>query len=201
MWKQIHRQTLFLRFRDRLAAADVKENLSLRQPICPLLQISGQLDISLAQYPSDELIAQRRRIVKEEKRLSSTTRNSWIKTAQFALPFRLQQIPPGLDLLRVEQLGIIGTAPRPNLAGNDDRGLVLGVGEVQFSVPPGRCIVNFRQNKQRLQRLQRPGRERGVTRRSSHDKIRKVFPSPSFRDDPLGVLRSFAANEVEFDFR
>ena len=46
-----------------------------------------------------------------------------------------------------------------------------------------------------------PGRERGVTRRSSHDKIRKVFPSPSFRDDPLGMVRSFAGNEVEFDFR
>src|SRR5262245_44997685 len=46
MWKQIHRKTLVLRFHDRLAAADVKENFALTQPICSLLQIPGELDIS-----------------------------------------------------------------------------------------------------------------------------------------------------------
>ena len=130
MRQQIDGQALLLCLHNRLPAADIKENLSLRQPIRPLLQVARQQNVGLGQDPSDKLSSQGRRVVKKEKRLPSASGNSWIEAAKLPFPFRLEQIPPRLDLLRIDQFGIIRTPPRADLARDDNRSLVLRIGEM-----------------------------------------------------------------------
>ena len=102
MRQQIDGQALLLCLHNRLPAADIKENLSLRQPIRPLLQVARQQNVGLGQDPSDKLSSQGRRVVKKEKRLPSASGNSWIEAAKLPFPFRLEQIPPRLDLLPID---------------------------------------------------------------------------------------------------
>src|SRR5581483_10098279 len=144
MREEIDGKTLLRRAHDRLRAADIKVNFSLTEPIGALFEVSRDENIGLGQKPRDEARAERRRVVKKYERLAAAAGGLRIEGPELAFESRLQQIPPRLDLVRIEKARVVGAAARPDLAAQQNRALVLRVGEPEFFLPPTRLVIGLR---------------------------------------------------------
>jgi hypothetical protein len=58
--QEIHRQPLLFGFHDRLTAADIKDNLTVRQPVGSLLEISRDENVGFGKQAGNEVRPQSR---------------------------------------------------------------------------------------------------------------------------------------------
>src|SRR6516165_3878525 len=83
----------------------------------------------------------------------------------FALPFGLEKIPIGFDLLGIDQFRIVSVLAAMNIALEDENILPVGIGVMMLAFPPFRFIRDFGKNQRRTNGFENVGLEINLNRR------------------------------------
>src|SRR6266850_819438 len=186
--------TLFgARDRDKIRRADEHRITALSDGV-DLLRIVLKNSYLLLTQRADEIHAELRVKIKKSKCRLSRPRSARIVHDQFALPLWIEEILVGLELLRVDELGIVKNDAA--LEWGHDHQCSVWIEKLQAAAAPSFGIFNVREDQRRLQGIEGTRRNhRFKPRRGAMDEnVPEVSSGLSFREHPR---RNFPAQGSE----
>src|SRR5688572_11430862 len=120
----------------------------------------------------------------------------------FSLEFRVEQIPVGLELARIDQLRVISCARAGrNVTLVNENMLALFIGVLMLALPPFRRIGDLGQNQGRLDRIEHLAEMKNLKQRISAAVVNvdEILAGPPLRNNALGEVGAGAGDVSDLD--